>query len=166
MKILVIAILVALSTTTSAQKADEINTWADLANNKNYVLGGPCTWSEEDSTYICEELDYTETFSLNEDANELTITQIHETYLPQEYEDGQGAVKITTNSKTAKYSVEINGEYLDYLGPISGNIKPWFKSLELVKQNGNIGLYDYTKKQIRYLIILTIVDDNIDIETD
>lgn len=162
MKILVIAILVTLSVSTYAQQADEINTWADLANNKHYLLGAPCTWSEEDSTYIYEELGYREIFSLNKNADELSIIQIRD----KEHKDKQGeVVAIITTLNKAKYSVEINGEYLDYLGPISGNIKSWFKSLQLVKRNGNIELLDYTKNQIRALTNPTSVDSHI-IESD
>jgi hypothetical protein len=142
----------AISTATMAQTPDEVTTWDVLANGKEYTVIGPGIWSEADSVYKFNKVDYELTFSLDEDAEKLTIAKIQEVRTDNSHDD-VADYQIQTARSESKHEVETNGEYLDYLGTISGRHDIGFKSLEIVKYGNGIGLHDYNKNQMWILVL-------------
>ena len=70
-----------------AQTPDEVTTWDVLANGKEYTVIGPGIWSEADSAYKFNKVDYELTFSLDEDAEKLTIAKIQEVRTDNSHDD-------------------------------------------------------------------------------
>ena len=102
-----------------AQTPEEVTSWDVLANGKEYTVIGPGIWSEDDGAYLFQEVDYEQTFSLNEEAEQLTIAQIRELRSGNATDD-EVNTQIQILRTVSVHEVETNGEYLDYLGTIRG----------------------------------------------
>ena len=146
------ALTIAASTAT-AQTPDEVTSWDVLANGKEYTVEGPGAWSDEDSTYLFPKNDFEQTISLDADGEKLTLAHIRETRIEHPQEDDSIAYTIETLRTESVHNVEVNNEYLDYLGTEKGSPKIWFKSLEIVKFGDGIGLHDYNKNQMWILVL-------------
>ncbi|MBQ5550336.1 MAG: hypothetical protein IIT32_04690 [Bacteroidales bacterium] len=150
--LLTIIAATAISTAAMAQTPEEVTSWDVLANGKEYTVIGPGIWSEEDGAYLFQEVDYEQTFSLNEEAEQLTIAQIRELRSGNATDD-EVNTQIQILRTVSVHEVETNGEYLDYLGTIRGKHDIGFKSLEIVKYGNGIGLHDYNKNQMWILTL-------------
>lgn len=148
----IILTIIVISTAAKAQTIDEVTTWDVLANGKEYRVSGAGYMDETDSSYMFAEQDYTETFSLNEEGSELTITRTKSTFETQII-DGQSTFVERIKRSESLYSVDINGKYLDYTGTIKGNHNIGFKSLEIVKFGNTVGLHDYNNNTMRMLFL-------------
>ena len=151
-KTLTIMAAIAMSTAAMAQTPDEVTSWDVLANGKEYTVTGPGIWSEEDSAYLFKEVEYEQTFSLDQNAEQLTIAQITEVR-----GDNSTAAAVDYQIQTLRsvsvHEVDVNGEYLDYLGTIRGKHNIGFKSLQIVKYGNGIGLHDYNNNQMWILTL-------------
>lgn len=141
-----------MSTAATAQTPDEVTSWDALANGKEYTVTGPGIWSEQDSAYLFKETDYEQTFSLDTNAEKLTIAQITEIRSDNSSADTVN-YQIQVLRSVSVHEVEVNGEYLDYLGTIRGKHKTGFKSLQIVKYGNGIGLHDYNNNQMWILVL-------------
>ena len=150
--ILTLTAAIALSTAAMAQTPDEITEWDALANGKEYTVIGPGIWNENDKAYLFQDVDYEQTFTLDTDGEKLTIAQIRETRSGNATADSTNYQKTIARTESI-HEVETNGEYLDYLGTISGKHKVGFKSLEIVKYGNGIGLHDYNNNQMWILVL-------------
>ncbi|MBO4773044.1 MAG: hypothetical protein J5595_10950 [Bacteroidales bacterium] len=149
---LTIMAAIAISTAATAQTPDEVTSWDVLANGKEYTVTGPGIWSEDDSAYLFKEVDYEQTFSLDENAERLTIAQISELRSDNSTDDAVD-YQIQTLRTVSVHEVDVNGEYLDYLGTIRGKHNIGFKSLQIVKYGNGIGLHDYNNNQMWILTL-------------
>lgn len=150
--ILTLTAAIALSTTAMAQTPDEVTEWDALANGKEYTVIGPGTWSETDKAYMFQDVDYEQTFTLDTDGEKLTIAQIRENRIDNSTAEATDYQKQIARTESI-HEVETNGEYLDYLGTVSGKHKVGFKSLEIVKYGNGIGLHDYNNNQMWILVL-------------
>ncbi|MBQ1696608.1 MAG: hypothetical protein II075_01875 [Bacteroidales bacterium] len=151
-KILTILTATAISTAAMAQTPDEIESWDNLADGKEYTVLGPGIWNEEDSAYKFNAEEFELTFSLDTDAENLTIAKISEIRTDNSH-DNVADYKIQTIRTESVHEVETNGEYLDYLGTIRGKHDIGFKSLQIVKYGNGIGLHDYNNNQMWILVL-------------
>ena len=118
----------AMALQISAQTAKPVSSLKELANGKEYIFDTGF-WDEEESGYLSIEIDYSQepftTFSLNKDANELTVREM----LEKEGNDGQ--IQYEVKSKSV-YQVEIKGETLYNIKSLSEYDIVAFDSLQFM----------------------------------
>ena len=104
----------AMALQITAQTAKPVSSLKELANGKEYIFDTGF-WDEEESDYL-SDIGYSQepftTFSLNNDANELTVRKM----LEKEGVDGQ--IQYEVKSKTV-YNVEINGDIIYHIKSLS-----------------------------------------------
>ncbi len=106
--------LCAMALQISAQTAKPVSSLKELANGKEYIFDTGF-WDEEESDYL-SDIGYSQepftTFSLNNDANELTVRKM----LEKEGVDGQ--IQYEVKSKSV-YNVEIKGDIIYHIKSLS-----------------------------------------------
>ena len=102
-----------MANSAAAQTAEKVTSLKELANGKEYIFDTGF-WDEEESDYLSDiysQEPFT-TFSLNNDANELTIRKM----LEKEGVDGQ--IQYEVKSKSV-YNVEIKGDIIYHIKSLS-----------------------------------------------
>ena len=104
-----------MANSAAAQTAEKVTSLKELANGKEYKFD-TSFWDEEYLAYISVDMDFSQepftTFSLNEDANELTIREMLE-----KRSDNKILYEVTSKSV---YQVEIKGETIYNIKSLSG----------------------------------------------
>lgn len=123
-----LAAVCAMALQVSAQTAKPVTSLKELANGKEYIFTTGF-WDDRFSDYISIDLDYSQepftTFSLNKNANELTISKI----LEKEDNNSQKSYEIKSKSV---YQVEIKGETIYNIKSLSENEIVAFDSLKFI----------------------------------